>query len=238
MPPLPLDDENFFCGIRSDVEGIEYFFSPGGKGLEKIREPLCRVKQVHGSGLRVVEPKDRQELSGTDDARDPNDGLLTDLPGLFLTVTSADCLPFLFFDPGKKAIAAVHAGWRGSFLDICGAAVRKMTERFRSDPREIRTVCGPSIHACCFEIRQDVAGLFYEKYPGWKDLLSTRGEKMTLDLHGLNRRQLAAQGVSEAHIQISPVCTYCNPFRLPSYRRDGAQAGRLISGILLKHGKA
>lgn len=238
MPPLPLNDENLFAGIRSDAEGIEYFFNPGEEGLEKIREPLCRVKQVHGCGLRVVEPLDQRELSGPDYARHSYDGMITDLPGLFLTVYSADCLPFLFFDPEKKVIAAVHAGWKGSFLDICGAAVRKMAERFRSDPGDIRTVCGPSIHACCFEIRQDVAGMFYEKYPGWKDLLSERGEKMTFDLHGLNRRQLATQGVSEAHIQISPVCTFCDPRRLPSYRRDGAQAGRLISGILLKPERA
>ncbi|MBI1821075.1 MAG: peptidoglycan editing factor PgeF [Nitrospirae bacterium] len=213
---------------------VDCFFSPEASFFEKITAPACQVKQVHGRAVLDVRSEHVNDLSGSNFSRFEFDGMLTSRPNLVLTIYSADCLPLLFFDPEKKVVGAVHAGWRGSFLNISRDMVKKIAEVYQGDPAHLRVVCGPSIHVCCFEIQNDVAEKFHEKFPQWPDLIRREKGRQTLDLQALNRRQLMEEGVLENNIETSDVCTFCSARRLPSYRRDGARAGRIISGIRLK----
>ncbi|MHB8482439.1 MAG: peptidoglycan editing factor PgeF [Nitrospiria bacterium] len=218
----------------SDFSEVEYFSTPDVSLVQKIKSPVCRVKQVHGQDILNVQPDLVEDLSGPYFSRYEYDGMVTAHPNLALTVYSADCLPLLFFEPGKKVIAAVHAGWKGSLLNICGVMVKKVVQDYQGDPARLRVVCGPSIHVCCFEVQDDVADIFSRKYPQWPDLIRKETGRKALDLQELNSRQLKMEGVLESHIEMSAICTYCASPRLPSYRRDGAGYGRIISGILLK----
>ncbi len=214
---------------------VDCFFSPGAFLPQEITAPVCQVKQVHGRELLDVRPEHVNDLSGSNFSRFEFDGMVTLLPNVVLTIYSADCLPLLFFEPGKKIIGAVHAGWRGSFLDISRDMVKKIAEVYQGDPACLRVACGPSIHVCCFEIQNDVAEKFYEKFPPrWHDLVREEKGRQMFDLQGLNRRQLMEEGILNDHIETSRDCTCCSSRGLPSYRRDGPRAGRIISGIRLK----
>ena len=85
------------------------------------------------------------------------DGLITDIPGLALCIFTADCTPILLYDPVKRCAGAVHAGWRGTAMDIAGKAVRKMAETFGSRPENICAAVGPCISRCCFETGEEAA---------------------------------------------------------------------------------
>lgn len=231
-PPL-LPKKDLFCDLHLNSEGVDYYFSPDNSEFEEMKAPVCKVKQVHGRDLLNVLPELSRELSGPRYLHYLYDGMLTSLTDLTLTVYSADCLPFLFFEPERRVIAAVHAGWKGTLLDICGATVHQMVKNYQCDPARIRVVCGPSIHVCCFEIREDVASLFHQNYQAWEDLIIKVEGKMKLDLHELNRRQLTRQGIRDSHLEISGICTCCHPRRFPSFRRDGAGPRRIITGIRL-----
>ena len=100
--------------------------------------------QVHEDTIRVVQRSDVLA-----DIFDPipydADGLITDQPGLCLTIYYADCIPVLLYDPVKKVIAAVHSGWRGTALGIAPKAVQKMADLYGSDPKDVLAAIGPGI---------------------------------------------------------------------------------------------
>ncbi|HXN07588.1 MAG TPA: peptidoglycan editing factor PgeF [Nitrospiria bacterium] len=212
--------------------GVRYFFMTDGENRRGIGAPVCRVRQVHGKEIVEVDEGNCAALAAPSPQVEA-DGLATRMRGTILAVASADCVPLLLFDEEKKVIAAVHAGWRGSFERIGPAALEKMTKKMGGSAAHVRCLIGPSIRSCCFEVRSDLTGRFLGLFPGWADLISDSGNRMTFDLQEFNRRQLVEAGVSPDKIHILPVCTFCDPGRLPSYRRDGKKAGRMLSGIIL-----
>jgi len=225
-----------FCDLDPVSEGLDCFFTPEPSHVDRIKGPVCRVRQVHGRDLLHARRELIDDLSGTQYLRYSYDGMMTADPGPVLTVYSADCIPVLFFDPEKRVIASVHAGWKGTLLGISGSTVEKMAGEFQSDPARIRVVSGPSIHFCCFEIGEDVASLFRKENPAWEEWIIRSGGRMKLDLHQVTRHQLVQRGIRGEHIQLDETCTYCHPDRLPSFRREGSGGRRIISGIRLRDG--
>lgn len=180
------------------------------------------LHQIHSTRVldaAVVSP------SGAD-----GDALITDKPGLLLVVKTADCLPILLVDPVRRAIAAVHAGWRGTAAGIAAAAVAALRDRFGSRPADLWAGLGPSIGPGCYEVGRDVA----ESRPGrpeWGKALrpvAGRPDRFTLDLPGANRAQLLAVGLAPDHIGPAGACTHCSPDLL-SWRRDHRSDARLYS---------
>ena len=143
------------------------------------------------------------------------DALITAQPGLLLTIRTADCIPVLIADPVRRAVAAIHAGWRGTAAGIAGKTVKKMMESFSSDPADLIAAIGPGIGKCCFEVGPEVA----EQFAG--------GERH-VDLAGANRRDLIAAGVSR--IAVGAPCTCCQVGLFHSFRREKSQE-RMISAI-------
>jgi len=193
-------------------------------------ESLGRCRQVHGNLICQVGVAGRAPFSEVP----TGDGLTTNQCGLLITVSTADCVPVLLFDPVRRAVSAVHAGWRGSHLNISAKAVAAMQRYYGSKPKDILAGIGPSIGPCCFETGRDVWEKLEQDYSYGKLVVSHgREEKAWVDLTQLNRLQLIEAGLRPEKIQAAGICTACTPNRFFSFRRDGKKIGNMTSGLML-----
>jgi YfiH family protein len=181
-------------------------------------EPLATLRQIHSD---IVIYADRSGCLGQGDA------LLADTPGLRVGVKTADCLPILLADERIRAVAAVHAGWRGTVSRVVEKTVRTMTSQWGSNPADLHAAIGPGIGKCCFEVGPEVAVLF--------DQPEIRTH---IDLAAANRRQLLEAGLDPERIYMSGLCTVCNPEQFHSFRRDHEQAGRMVTFAATKTQRA
>jgi YfiH family protein len=162
------------------------------------------------------------------------DGLTTNDSGVVLFTLHADCMPIMLVDPVKRAVATVHAGWRGTVADIAGETVRTMRERYGSDPSELLAYLAPAIGGCCYEVGDDVRAAWFARAEAEEhDSLRPSGEKWTFDLDRANRRQLTHAGVSEDRIESSGICTRCRGDEWFSHRGQGSSTGRYGAFIAL-----
>lgn len=168
---------------------------------------MASLKQIHSSVTLMADRPTGCVGEG--------DALVTDQPGIAVSVRTADCFPILLVDARGQVVAAVHAGWRGTADHVVTEALRKMGIA----PRDVYAAIGPGIGACCYEVGADVARLFGRETAG------------RIDLAEANRRQLLEAGVPDDRIEVLGACTYCDPDRFHSYRRDPKVAGRMISYI-------
>src|SRR5213082_2874728 len=184
------------------------------------------------------------------------DASTTNRPGVLLAVQTADCVPILLVDPKNRAIAAVHAGWRGTLQRIVAKAIGKMQMQFGTKPAHLLAAIGPSIGGCCYEVGTEVAAEFRSQFPNaseWFDELRTGDEpnplqwlnmsppghqpapkNVLLDLRKANRAQLLEAGLLPQNISVSDLCTACRRDLLFSYRKDAGTTGRLMSVIGLR----
>ncbi len=182
-------------------------------------EEAAIVKQIHSP---LIVRAEQQGLCGEADA------LVTDRMAVRLAIRTADCVPLLLADPEHRAVAAVHAGWKGTLAAIAQHTVARMQNEFGSKPRALLVAIGPCIQACCFEVGDEVA----EHFTG--DVIQRQsGRRPHIDLAAANHSQLLSAGISANHIDVSQACTCCDAERFHSYRRDGLASGRLSSFIEL-----
>ncbi|GJQ61766.1 MAG: laccase domain protein [Melioribacteraceae bacterium] len=175
--------------------------------------------QVHGTGISIVE---RPGYYGE------NDAMITNKSNVILTVTSADCVPVLIYDPVIKVIAAVHSGWRGTAKRIVEQVIIELKRSYGSSLQDILVYLGPSISQKNYEVGPEVAEQFENKY------LLPKGNKYLLDVPACNRDIILACGVKPENLDVSPLCSYEDD-SLHSYRRDGKTSGRAMGAIML-HG--
>ena len=198
---------------------------------------LAMLTQVHGRGVVVI--RDPARLPAR---TEPGDVLVSNHPGIAVAVRSADCVPMLVADRGTGAVAAVHAGWRGTSAGAAGAAVAALAREFGSRPADLVVAVGPSIGSCCYEVGSEVVDAFAAAGHA-RHLIERwfaappppRGSRervpLRLDLAGANRDQLILAGVPEAQIHLSGLCTAMHLDVLTSYRVEKARAGRLAAVI-------
>jgi YfiH family protein len=206
---------------------------------------LISLKQFHSDVVHVFETAPAEPCRG--------DASATNQPGLLLGVQTADCVPILLVDPRKRAVAAVHAGWRGTLQRIVMKAIGKMQMEFATKPVDLLVALGPAIGGCCYEVGTEVASAFLARFPNaaeWFDEPRTGdepnplqwlsmmppghqppAENVHLDLRKANRAQLLDAGLHARNIFASDLCTACRHDLLFSYRKEGAQSGRLLSVI-------
>lgn len=202
----------------------------GEKQAEGIPgKEVCQVKQVHGKSVVPVDDKWVLE----DCLRQEADIMVSQRPNVALTIRTADCLPMLFFDPGKRAVAAAHAGWRGTVLGVANETIESLRSKFGCDPENIRVAIGPSIRQCCYEVDRSVYGAIKDKkvFREVPDKLN----RWMLSLQILNERQLREAGILQDHIWVSDFCTVCRLDTFFSFRKEGEAAGRQWSFIALSH---
>ena len=190
---------------------------------------LIFPRQTHSDHVAVV-------TSGNTETTIPDtDALITNEPGLFVCVQTADCVPILLFDPHKKVVAAIHAGWRGTVSKIALKTVRQMTENFGCQPADIIAGIGPSIHIHAYEVGPEVVEAVSANFSNATALLkpSLNQGKAYFDLWEANQTVLLESGIQEENIEVMGLCSFEHSDLFYSARRDGADTGRMVSGIRL-----
>ena len=203
-----------------------------GEAVGFTKEQTVFTKQRHTDIIRVVDESNCGEGLFRD-TPDICDGQITDRPGVALVTFSADCTPILLFDPVRRAIGAVHAGWRGTAQGIAAKAVEAMVREFGCRPDDIQAAIGPCIGKCCFETDRDVPQAMLDALgPKAVTAITQKGEKYFVDNKFCNALWLQRAGVGG--LDISPDCTRCQPDRYWSHRAHGGQRGSLAGIIMLK----
>jgi YfiH family protein len=197
-----------------------------GLGID-YRSLVC-AKQTHGKNVFKATRLDagKGALPQTPSVPDA-DAFITADKHVPLGVFTADCLSIILFDPQHEAIGIIHAGWRSSKDEILSKTIAAMHKDYKTDPKDLQVEFGPAIKSCCYNVGSDVASTF----PGH---IYKRNGLLYFDLVGVNIQQALDQGISASNIIDGSECTSCNQGRFYSYRRLGANCGRMISVVMLK----
>ena len=184
--------------------------------------PILKLKQVHSGIVQVM--VDTMAAG----AAMEGDAAVTALEGTLLGVQTADCVPILIAESEARAVAAIHAGWRGTAARIAELTIGTLTTKFHVRAEDLTAVIGPHIGVCCYEVGEDVVraigdAALFEKRREWL--------KPHLNLAEANRRQLRSAGIPDGQILVSALCTQCRGDLFFSYRREGGKAGRMLSVI-------
>ena len=163
------------------------------------------------------------------------DALITENSNTFLSVTVADCTPILIYDAKNQAVAAVHAGWKGTVLDITAKTIQRMREEFKTNPKDCYVYVGTCIDENSFEVGEDVAAMF--TYDLKRLDKSGRKPKFYVDLKKANVTQLLKCGVPENQIEVSPFSTVLDNDAYFSHRKEKGKTGRMIALIGVKKDK-
>lgn len=220
MPEFTLDCQGVY---RSRLLGALAFIEHGFGSAASAGWPdparLLTLRQVHSGRVVCVGGSAKPGCAGEGDA------LVTRCPGVLLGVRTADCVPILIADPIRRAVAAVHAGWRGTIAQVVRRTVETLAAEFGSNPSDLLAAIGPSIGPCCYQVGPEVARQFCGIFPERAELEG----RAHIDLAEANRRLLVQAGVAEWRIGTGAPCTFCTP-GLHSFRRDHSQA-RMVSAI-------
>ncbi|HXJ16847.1 MAG TPA: peptidoglycan editing factor PgeF [Candidatus Polarisedimenticolia bacterium] len=218
-------------------------------GADRLR--VVTLRQIHSDIVRRVD----SPLSA--DQPPQGDALFTREPGVLLAVQTADCIPILLADTKQRAVAAIHAGWRGTVRRIAAKTLGRMQMEFGTRPEDVVAALGPGIARCCYEVGSDVVRDFHAQFsnardwfdgpfdalasgendPNWLPWLTMMPPghppplpRVQLDLLAANRSILADAGVPQRRISSSGYCTSCRPDLFFSYRRERS-TGRLMAAI-------
>ncbi|MBM4422482.1 MAG: peptidoglycan editing factor PgeF [Chloroflexi bacterium] len=189
-------------------------------------DSMADVWQVHGvETVRADEPRG---------GRDPikADGLITDRRGVALFQRFADCAPILLFDPKRRALGMVHAGWRGAVNRAAASPVKTMMESYGSRPADLIAGIGPCIGPDHYEVGPEVADAVRRSFPNADELLITQNGKIHFDLWAANARALREAGVEQ--IEIAGLCTACHTEHFFSHRAESGRTGRFGAVIALR----
>ena len=190
--------------------------------------------QIHSTEIRTI---DSNYLNSDETVRknmiEGVDAVITNLKGICLCISTADCIPVLCYDVRNKAIAAIHAGWRGTVARIVEKTLRKMHEEYGTRMQDVVAVIGPGISLQSFKVGDEVYQAFQDARFDM-NVISRRYSKWHIDLWEANRIQLISAGVNPDNIEVSGICTYTANEDFFSARRLGINSGRIISGIILK----
>ena len=214
-----------------------------GEMIGKAGFVLVNVRQIHSAITRVIREED-EPLTGklqTPEGKAvlEGDGLMTNLPGVMLGVGTADCVPVLVADVKKRAVAAFHAGWRGTVARIVEQGIARMTDEYGSQPQDLIAAIGPGIGACCYAVGEEVRTAFSSQFDYAEELfLSDRkaDPSIYVDLWKANQRQLLAAGIEPSKITAIGECTACSRDeqgrpRYFSHRGEHGVAGRMLSVV-------
>ncbi len=221
-----LNDEN----SRFTGDSIEILKKDKERLSEKLdikMNQLVFPGQTHTNCVAKVSEIPANEIKETD-------ALVTNQPGICLCVQTADCVPILLFDPIKKVISAVHAGWKGTVNKIVEVAIQKMVSEYYSSPKNILAAIGPSISPKIYEVGNEVVEAVRESIPNAEITLQKNSSgEFHFDLWEANRQVLLKIGVLSGNIEILGECSFQNNEKYFSARREGIDTGRMISGIML-----
>lgn len=221
LSPKPYNSLNLGMSVQDDelnvLKNRELFF--GSLGIKQSQ--VTKSHQVHGTNvLNVTAPITTEGY----------DGLITNTPGIFLVVSIADCCPILIHDEKNKAVAAIHAGWRGTAGKIVSNALVLMKEKFGTEGKDCKAFIGACIGYENFEVGAEVAAHFDTNHKRFDD----RKQKWFVDLKTANKSLLMAAGVLSSNIEISSYCTVKDNSLFFSHRAENGKTGRMMAVIGIK----
>ncbi len=212
-----ISDENIAYHVTDDSSQVDNARQNLAQKYNFDLSKLSFMEQIHSNFVEIADPSQVFKC----------DALITNKKNTPLMVMVADCIPILFYNLQKKAIAVAHAGRVGTFKNITSNTLDKMITEYSCDPKDIQVVLGPSIQKCCYEVSPEIAE-FTKKSFG-EEFVKDRN----IDLQGINKKQLMQKGICESNISISPICTKCGDQPYFSYRKD-KECGRFAGIVLLK----
>lgn len=229
---------NYYCG---DNEGCIARNMDSLKSLLGVGQ-VFMPHQVHGT--EILQVKQAEPWKGMADDLEGVDALITNVTGVCIGVSTADCIPILLYDEAHHSAAAIHAGWRGTVKRIAAKAVESMRDSFGTHPEELKAVIGPGISLEAFEVGDEVYDQFREagfpiekiarRYPAKLPPLGgiEGGSKWHIDLPLCNLLQLEEAGVCQ--IELSGICTWQQSDDYFSARKLGVNSGRILTGVVLR----
>lgn len=193
---------------------------------------LIIPRQTHGTRIVTIDEQfvqsPIQERTGI---LEGCDALITHLPHCCLCISTADCVPIVLYDSSHNAIAAIHAGWRGTVAGITSKTIQAMSQQFGSCGCDIQAAIGPSISLSAFEVGDEVHEAFLQA--GFDmTRIAKKEKKWHIDLWEANYIQLTEQGIRPANIQVVGICTYQHHETFFSARKNGVLSGRMLTGIM------
>lgn len=223
--------DGFDLDGRLDKRVTDYNYNRLCNSLGIERNSIARPNQTHSDNIQNI----NEIIKLTD-----MDGIITNTPGINLTLSFADCTPILIYDPINKVIGNIHSGWRGTIKKIGPKAVIKMKEDYGSKPEDLIVCIGPCIKQCHFEVQDDVKELF-EKEFGYlnrnadiiKDEEGKPGKYM-VDTTLVIKLTLEEVGIKPENIYDSKICTVCSSNVVHSFRADKEKSGRNVAIIGLR----
>lgn len=230
----------FQSKLLSKFNDVDHFFSSKQLGFDQVNKlakainssPIHTIipQQTHSDNIVVVSNENFHKTHYDTDA------LITNEKGMLITIKTADCVPILLFDPIENAIAAIHAGWRGTSKNITGKTVRQLVHNYGCKPENIIACIGPCIGKNNYEVGNEVINQFNLLQIEKSQIISVVGsaKKTKLDLRKTNMLLLLNEGLKLENIEVSDYCTYEQRDYFYSARRDGAQTGRMLNCIVLK----
>jgi polyphenol oxidase len=228
--PLSAIARHLFTAIHLELRGDPGEWQAVGGALGIRSSAIRLVKQVHRAQVAVA-----RRHSASEWVPPEADIILSDDPDVVIAVRVADCTPILIADPKRRAVAAVHAGWRGTVQGAASAGVAAMEREFGSDPLDLVAAIGPCLGVCCGEVGDEVVEAF--RQAGHGELAVDRwfsmgpGGRFHLHLGRANCDQLKGAGLLAGNIHAAELCTRSFPDVFHSYRAAGPNAGRMAALI-------
>jgi purine-nucleoside/S-methyl-5'-thioadenosine phosphorylase / adenosine deaminase len=204
---------------------VKAFFTGKSTGADKTT--ISRILSIDQDNICMPLQKHTDNVWLLNEERIPvtADAVLTQASGILIGVQVADCVPVLLHDEGNYVVGAVHAGWKGTSLQILKKTLSIMVEHFGSDPHNIKVAFGPSIRGHCYAVDNEVKDAVM-RATGPGDYVKQKNGKFCVDLTSANMLQALLSGIPPQNIWTSPECTYCNPHDFHSFRYHGNHAGR------------
>lgn len=196
------------------------------------------AEQIHGDHVAVVTREHKGSgIDSRERALQNTDAMITNEPDISLTLLFADCVPIFFIDPVRRVIAIAHAGWKGTVRRIAANTIQHMVRNYNSEPEHIRSLMGPSIRSCCYEVDdtviRQVDAVMEELQADHPVYLRQSNQRYLLDLQQLNRQIMIEAGILPTHIEISNLCTSCHTDLFFSHRAEKGTTGRMAAWIAM-----
>lgn len=227
-------DDRFDLAWRQgdDPAPVRKRLAAAARALDVDPEGICCVEQVHGSHALCVDTPPLYNDGAPCCVCGEFDALVTNQPGITLLIRVADCVPILLYDPVRRVVAVIHAGWKGTLAGIASATVERMNSHYGCRPRDLLAGIGPSIGPCCFEVGDDVAADFRKTSAVGNSVVEGR-DSVRIDLVEANRAGLLGKGLMRHNIESSGYCTACGLDIFFSYRAEQGDTGRfgLFAGL-------
>lgn len=225
---INFEDDNIRINFSTAKSNLDFNMSTseGLENLENIKtwfqvDEVGYLKQTHSDKIYLY-----------DGIVHEGDAIITDKPNVAIGVFTADCVPVLIYSKDRSIIAAVHSGWKGTFLEIVYKTVKRIVNMYSVDVKDIKVYIGPHNRECCYEFGKDIAAKFYEK-DIYKNIKFYNNGKLNLEACII--KQLVKIGVLKENIKSLNICTFCNDrYELFSYRKQKVGYGRMYSFIYMK----